>query len=65
MVGFFPRFVNNEVVEDLDLLVTLGELEGRLKWFKKDKSLGPNGWLIEFYLAYFEVLGNDLLHVIE
>jgi len=36
-----------------------------LKWFKKDKNPGPNGWTIEFYLAFFDVIGKDLLHVIE
>lgn len=41
------------------------ELEATLKWFMKDKSPGPDGWTIEFYLAFFDVLGTNLLHVIE
>jgi len=41
------------------------ELEGTLKWFKKDKSPGPDGWPVEFYLAFLELLGKDLLAVIE
>lgn len=41
-VGHFPRFIEPEAVEDLIQLVTMEELEGTLKWFKKDKSLGPD-----------------------
>ena len=32
-------------------------MEGTLKWFKKDKSSGLDGWSIEFYLAFYELLG--------
>jgi len=41
------------------------ELESMLKWFKKDKSLGPDGWTIEFYLAFYDLLGQDMLKVVE
>lgn len=61
----FPRFVNDDKVEELIALVTAGELEGTLKWFKKDKSLGPDGWTMEFYLAFYELQGNDLIKVVE
>jgi len=45
--------------------VTPAELEGTLKWFKKDKSLGLDGWSIEFYLEFYNLLGQDLLNVVE
>lgn len=51
--------------EELSKEVTLDELEATLKWFKKDKSPDPDGWTIEFYLAFFDVIGTNLLHVIE
>lgn len=63
--GRFPRCVNDDDVEELTVIVTAGKLEGTLKWFKKDKSPGPDGWTIEFYLAFYELLGNDLLKVVE
>lgn len=65
VANHFPRFVEEEYVEDLNDLVSAEELEGVLKWFKKDKSPGPDGWTIEFYLAFFDVLGQDLLGVVE
>jgi hypothetical protein len=33
--------------------------------FQKGKSLGPDGWPIEFYLGCFDILGTDLLKVVE
>lgn len=61
----FHRFVDEEQVDDLNAPITMGEIEGVLKWFKKDKSPGPDSWPIEFNLHFFELLGRDLLLVIE
>eukprot|EP00253_Pinus_taeda_P009046 PITA_09046 len=65
LANHFPRFVNEEDAEELTAPVTMDELEGTLKWFKKDKSPRPDGWTIEFYLTFFELLGQDLLRVVE
>eukprot|EP00253_Pinus_taeda_P003996 PITA_03996 len=59
------RFFNDDEAKALFAPVTSGELEGTLKWFKKDKSLGLDGWTIEFYLAFYDLLGQDLLKVVE
>lgn len=61
----FPRFVNQENDMDLNREVTLGELEATLKWFKRDKSPAPDDWSVEFYLAFFHILGEYLLKVVE
>lgn len=45
--------------------VIMGELECTLKWFKKDKIPGPDGWPVEFYTTFLDFLGQDLLAVIE
>ncbi len=52
-------------IEDLISPTTQVELEGKLKWFKKDKNPGPDGWTIEFFLAFYELIGLDLLKVVE
>lgn len=65
MASFFPCFVNEEENDDLFSLVTMAELEVVLKWFKRDKGPGLDGWLIEFYLTFFELIGTDLLRIIE
>jgi hypothetical protein len=45
--------------------VSKEELLHVLTTFKKDKSLGPDRWTVEFYLSFFELLGEDLLWVVE
>lgn len=45
--------------------MTPGELESTLKWFKREKILGPDGWTIEFYITFYDLLNNDLLRVVE
>jgi len=65
IAGHFPGFVDPDGMEDLIKPVTMGELESTLKWFKKDKSPGPDGWPVEFYLAFLDIVGPDLLGVVE
>lgn len=60
-----PRFVEDEEREALNIPISLGEMEATLKIFSKDKSLGPDGWPIEFYTTFFDLIGQDLLLVIE
>ena len=60
-----PRFVEEEEEETLNHPVTLGELEATMKCFSKDKSRGPDGWPMEFYNFFFELIGQDLLLAIE
>ena len=43
----------------------MDEIHIVLHKFAKDKSLGPDGWTIEFFLAFFDILGKDLLEVVE
>lgn len=34
-----------------------------MKSFKKDISLDPNGWTMEFFLAFFDLIGDDLIKI--
>ena len=45
--------------------VTKDEILDVLYSFHKDKSLGPDGQTIEFFLGSFEILGEDLMKVVE
>eukprot|EP00253_Pinus_taeda_P018044 PITA_18044 len=65
VAGLFPRYVGEEEANKLNVPVTLEELEGILKWFKNDKSSGPDGWPIDFYSAFYNFMVVDLLQVIE
>lgn len=50
--------------EDIERSVTLEELQSILKLFKRSKSLGPNGWPIELYLEFFNIIGEDIRKVL-
>ena len=45
--------------------ITLAEDEGDLKSLKKDKSPKPDGWPVEFFLGFFDLVGGDLLTTVE
>ena len=42
-------------------LFQLSEIEDVLKGFKKDKIHGPDGWPVEFFLHFFQLVGHDIL----
>ena len=44
--------------------VTLNEVLEVLRRFENDKSLGLNGWYLNFFLAFFDILGKDLVDVV-
>jgi len=65
LARLYPRFV---IIEDSGLFdkpVTKHEIWETLKLFSIDKSPGPYGWTVEFYIKYFEVVGDDLLDLVE
>jgi hypothetical protein len=45
--------------------VTLPEIKNILHKFKKDRSPGPDGWTSEFFLHFFDLVGEDLLQMVE
>lgn len=57
VAGYFPRFVmeddNRMLMEEIEE-VELGRV---LQSFQKDKSPGPDGWPIEFYLGFYDLIG--------
>ena len=57
----FPGFVGLDENHSLMEEVTKEELKCVLQIFQKDKSLGSDGWTIEFFLELLELLGQDLL----
>jgi len=61
----FPCFVEEDEAGSLKTPVIDKKLIELLHLFQKGKSHGPNGWPIEFYLGCFDILGSDLLKVIE
>ena len=63
--GNFPSSITAEENCDLMKPVTLEEIKSILTISKNDKSLRPDGIPVEVYRALFDVMGLDLLRVIE
>ena len=61
MAQLFPHFVDEGGNLDLMKEVSEEELKQVMGSFQKDKSPGPDGWTIEFFLDLFEILGRDIL----
>lgn len=61
----FPRFVEEDDNGYLMAKVTKGELLAIIHSFQKDKSPSMDEWPIEFYLGLFDLIGEDLLKVVE
>ena len=45
--------------------ITKGELEMVIKSMQKEKSLGLDGWIVELFQGFFELIGNDILRLVE
>jgi hypothetical protein len=64
-VRLFPRMVLEEEVLNLENPCSREEILKVLKVFSKDKCLGSDGWTVEFFLHFFELVEQDLLDVVE
>ena len=53
--------VNDDMNKNLEEEVTEEELEKIVHSFQKGKSPGPDGFTIEFYQGFYELLKHDLL----
>jgi hypothetical protein len=65
VASYLPRLVGEEDNERMYRAVTREELLYVLNFFKKDRSPGPDDWTVEFYIEFFDLLGDDLLEVVE
>jgi hypothetical protein len=64
-VRLYPRLVSDEELASLEKLVSEKEVLEVLKGFPKDKSSGPDGWNVDFFLHFFDLVAKDLLEVVE
>ena len=54
-----------EDITALEHAVTLEELSDVLKGFAKDKSPTPDGWTVEFFLYFFDLVWLELIAMVE
>eukprot|EP00253_Pinus_taeda_P011344 PITA_11344 len=61
----FPRFIEEGMNDDLTTPVSKEEVEAAMKSMGKDKSPGPDGWTVELFLHFFDLIGFDMAEVVE
>jgi hypothetical protein len=65
IANLYPSMVTEEEADDLYRPVTLLELKDILNHFKKERSPGPDGWTSEFFIHFFDLVGEDILQMVE
>lgn len=65
VANIFPRFVTTDESNSLNYPCTLQEIHVALLSFNKDKSPGPDGWTVEFFIQFFDLVVSDLLELVE
>jgi hypothetical protein len=60
-----PRFFNESDNQNLGKPATLDELKDTIDKLPKEKSPGPDGWTQELFQHFFEIMGLDMLNVVE
>ena len=60
----FPMFVDEDDNRMLMGEFTDNELLKVLHSFQKDKITGPDGWPVEFFLGFLDLVGDYLLKVV-
>ena len=45
--------------------MSLKEVKQYLTQFKNEKRLGPDGWTVELFLHFFEIMGEEMLSMVE
>ena len=65
VIKHFPSFLSAQESTIMVAGVSMEEVDTALKSFKKDKHLSPDGWSMEFFLHFFEILGMEMVRAIE
>lgn len=65
MAQVFLSFVDEDDNDILMAHVSKGEVEGVLHSTQKEKSLGPDGWTMELFQHFFDLIGDDLARLVE
>jgi len=61
LLEVFPTLAREDDNLWLGREVTLDEIESILKLCAKDKSPGPDGWTVEFFIGFWDLMGLEIL----
>ena len=64
VLNLFPRLITEEIKQDLLEEVIEEEFNKIIHSFQRGKSPGPDGFTLDFFLGFYEMLKNDILKVV-
>ena len=64
VLGFFPRMITEQMNEELTKEISNEEINYTLHSFQKGKIPGPDGFTLEFFLGFYDMMKNDILEVV-
>jgi hypothetical protein len=65
LIEHFPQMIDEENSRVLFKTVTMEEMKAVLFHFKKEKSLGPDGWTAKFFTFFLDLVREDLLAMVK
>ena len=65
VLNIFPKLIIDEMKQDLMKEVTEEELAKILASFQKGKIPSPDGFTVEFFLGFYDLIKDDLLKVVK
>lgn len=65
LIRNYSKFFNPEDSDRIGISLSLYEIKGVLKLFKKYKIPGRDDWAVELFLSFFDLMGFDLCKAME
>ena len=65
VIEHYPSFFSKEEGLEVGREITLDEIQKGLSRFSKYKSTGPDAWNVDLFLVVFDIMGENLLEVVE
>lgn len=60
----YPSLFSKDDGEKIGCPATLEEIRDILFAFKKDKAPGPDGWFVEIFTTFWDIMGLDILEMV-
>ena len=64
VLNLFPRLITEEIKQDLLEEVTEEEFNKIIHSFQRGKRPGPDGFTLDFFLGFYDMLKSDILKVV-
>ena len=61
----FHHFFEDKECAKIGASITIEEVNHTLSICSKDKIPGPNGWTVDLYFHFFDLLGHDITEAID